>query len=214
MQICALLLSLFLLSACQSTPSPATQPESAAIERSTVGSPTTLHLTSKGITGQLLAPGDWLGQELEFAPYEKVRTQVEKFIGKRLKHRGEAHVTLITPPEMKVLLQSTTSKAIQELAAKMDMGNTVFDVVCIGRGVGKDRMETYFVVIKSPRFLEFREQVARLAQPSSRRLAQTSGFDPNSFYPHVTLGFTERDLHLQDGIQKNEKLCLSSANVQ
>jgi hypothetical protein len=33
-------------------------------------------------------------------------------------------------------------------------------------------------------------------------------FTPNHFYPHITLGFTKRDLYEQDGVKKNSDTCI------
>ncbi len=198
MRTFGVLLSLFLLSSCQT----AVSRQTASGQASDANEKTQFSLASKGVTGRLLAPGDWLGQELDFRPFDQLRTELEKQLGKPLKNRGEAHVTLISPPEMKILSQTLSPQTVTELATKMGVAQTSFEVLCLGRGA-KESMATYFVVARSPRWLEFREEVARLA-------GKPKDFRAQEFYPHITLGFTDRDLHLQDGIIKNEKACLNT----
>lgn len=191
------LLSLFILSSCQTPSRPTLAPSAPA------GAYT---LSSKGISGRVVSPGDWLGQDLDYPPFEQLRRQFEAQQEVRLKTRGEAHVTLISPPEMKVLRRSMTAVAMTVLAHEMDIENNPFDVICLGKGV-KDQMATYFIVVRSPRWLEFRREVAK-------RAGYPRDFAPEDFHPHITLGFTDRDLFIQDGVVKNEKSCLTPVTVQ
>src|SRR5690606_33375030 len=97
----------------------------------TAMTPTSYTLKSKGLTGQLLSPGEWLGQELKFEPYNELRQQLEKKLGRSLKSRGEAHVTLITPPEMKILREKIGHQSILDLAKTHKAATADFEVLCL-----------------------------------------------------------------------------------
>lgn len=198
MRLYLLLLSVFLLCSCQTASVPPHGPNSA-VEIPKTASITRFSLAKTGVNGRLLSPGGWLGQDLEFKPYNDLRLQLEKDLGKILQNRGEAHVTIITPPEMKILNRTASAADILKLATAVDLGNAELEIVCLGQAQ-KDGLETYFVVVRSPRLLNFRKNVAKIAK-------NLKDFKAEEFYPHVTLGFTERDLHLQDGVVKNEKSC-------
>ncbi len=93
--------------------------------------------------------------------------------------RGEWHVTIITPPEMRVLKKA---------------GIALGDTVSIPgsphyRGLGKavDGANTaYFVVVDWPEAQEFRAQ---------------NGLPPHDL--HITIGFTQKDIH---GVRKNKTI--------
>lgn len=167
-------------------------------------------LASKGLHNELVAPGDWLGVALEYKPYANLREALEKKLGILLKNRGEAHLTLITPPEMKLLLASPagnhplTPEKIADMAKAFHVQSSDFKAVCIGQG-HKGSEKTYFVVIRSSRAREFREAIFT-------RAGSPAGFHPDEFYPHITLGYTDRDLHAQDGVIKDEKSCFEKVN--
>lgn len=173
-----------------------------------------LPLARKGVNGKVDSPGTWLGQNLEYGPYEELRILLEKKLGTPLKNRGEAHITVISPPEMRVLLQAPappggdklTATGIAELAKSKKLGGTDFDVICLGRGQ-KEKQRTYFVVVRAPEWIEFRKDLAR-------RAGLPKDFRATTYYPHITLGFTDKDLHLQDGVIKDETSCVHWVKLQ
>lgn len=164
-------------------------------------------LASKGLHNELVAPGDWLGVGLEYKPYASLREALEKKLGMNLKNRGEAHLTVITPPEMKVLLAAAaglTAEKIAAMAKAFHIQSSDFKTVCIGQG-HKGAEKTYFVIVRSSHAREFRKAIFT-------RAGRPAGFHPDEFYPHITLGYTDRDLHAQDGVIKDEKSCFEKVN--
>ena len=139
-------------------------------------------------------------------PYEPVRglwEQMEKKLGKRLINRGEAHITVITPPEFTSGLDKKVSiQEIHNIAKKMKIQKSNFDVLCIGSGKKKidgKLEETFFVVVQSNDLMKIRKAVQKLFV---KRGGDPSQFRPEKFYPHITIGFTKRDLHESDGVIK------------
>lgn len=157
----------------------------------------------------------YLSLSLSYEPFKKLREQVEKVLTEEsktkieLKNRGEAHVTVVTPPEFTDSLAAQLSiEKVHEMAEALKMQeSTALEPICVGRGEAKidGKLEyTYFLVVKAPKLLEVRKSLQEKAK----------GFDADHFYPHVTLGFTKQDLHEQQGVIKNEKSCWRKVALQ
>lgn len=144
----------------------------------------------------------YIAQNLKYAPFEELRHQVENRLKIELKHRGEAHITVVTPPEWTVLSQKLTMAEVQSWAEQNVLHRASYRPVCVGR-FRKGHQSTYYVVVESPALLAFRE---RLKAQYLERGGQGE-FDPARFKPHITLGFTHRDLHEQDGAVKDATSC-------
>ena len=145
-----------------------------------------------------------------YPPIKNFRPVIEKKIGKPLKFltawkaEGEAHVTVITPPEfVNTLRHHLTMDRIHKIALEHQIQKADMKVLGIGSGTKKldgIPQETFFVIVDSERLRKTRyaiylEFIANGGKPTD--------FDPASFYPHITIGYTERDLHESDGIIKN-----------
>jgi 2'-5' RNA ligase len=154
------------------------------------------------------AQSDYIAVELEFAPYSQQRQRIEKKLKLQLKHRGEAHITVITPPEIQKLAQSISINEIKELAQKNGLQNSKFTSICVGQGqkLIDDKTEsTYFVVIDSPELFTFRQKIQDLF---IKRGGNLQNFNALAYAPHITLGFTKKDLHVQDGVNKTRQSCM------
>ena len=44
-------------------------------------------------------------------------------------------------------------------------------------------------------------------------LAIREKYHLTDFYPHITLGFTKRDLHFEDGVRKDKSTCVADLNL-
>lgn len=109
-----------------------------------------------------------------------------------LKNRGEYHITIIEPPEVKAMVNNL--KATQglsgkeaEVTIKQLLANISINGEPVNIGVGKQTAvdnEVYFMVVKWPEAQEFRA---------------SHGLPEKHF--HITLGFTSKDIH---GVSKDE----------
>lgn len=144
---------------------------------------------------------NYISLDLAYPYYKRIFDKLDSKLKTGLVTRGEAHITLVTPPEFKVLATKIPVETLHQMADKFIKTIPSFEHVCLGLGEKFGAGKTYYIAIKSADFLIFRETLARLSQ-----LPKTI-FDPNKFYPHVTLGFTQRDLHIDDGIVKNSDSC-------
>ncbi len=143
----------------------------------------------------------YLSLDLAYPYYKRIHDTLESKLKTTLVTHGEAHITLVTPPEFEVLATKIPVATLHQMADKFIKTNPGFAHVCLGLGEKFGAGKTYYVVVESADFLIFREALARMSQ------LPKDLFDPNKFYPHVTLGFTQRDLHLDDGVVKNSDSC-------
>lgn len=154
----------------------------------------------------------YLALDLPFAGFEKIRKTVEQKQGLTLQNRGEAHITVITPPEYKKMEKKVSMKEITVLAEKMDLLHSPYKLLCVGKGSLKEHdrsKSTFYVVVESDRLFQIRKAVQMLY---IKKGGKAEDFNPDLFYPHVTLGFTDRDLHYEDGVIKDASSCLFSLN--
>jgi hypothetical protein len=151
---------------------------------------------------------NYVGMKVPYEPIAELKKKVEARQGVTLQSRGEAHITVVTPPEMNVLRTRLSLEQINSLIARSNIQATKIQVDCLGRGQlkqGNKTLATYFLLVKAPGLFQIREKL--------RQQFVTAGGDPQAFVvdrlrPHVTVGFTERDLHAEDGVIKDSRSCL------
>lgn len=151
----------------------------------------------------------YLAMNLPYAPYQALYEQVQKVEGLALTNRGEAHITVITPLEYeKVLKKKLSIQEIHQIAESAKIQDAEITPVCIGRGQkeihGKTE-KTYFVVVESPALVDLR---GRIEEAYIKNGGTPHAFIPERYSPHVTLGFTLRDLHHEDGVRKDRSHCI------
>jgi hypothetical protein len=160
----------------------------------------------------------YVAMNLDYAPYKAVLGQIENVEHISLKNRGEAHVTVISPVEFdRVLKPRLSIQQIQSLALEMKLQDSPLNPVCVG--VGQKELngkleKTYFVVLESAALLNIRTAVQKAFVQAGGR---PQDFLPGVFFPHVTLGYTARDLHFEDGVLKDKSSCrysLTELNIQ
>ncbi|SMF64926.1 hypothetical protein [Pseudobacteriovorax antillogorgiicola] len=175
---------------------------------------------------------NYLAMNLPFDGVPSISHQIKQDTGDQLKDRGEAHITVLTPPEYKAIEgflkrhggsdpDSTLIARINEIALESNIQSTRFNINCVGRAQKSisGRLEaTYFLVVDAPALFELRKSIFNLVVEEFPDRASDKGFfeelregfDPKSFHPHITIGFTKRDLHLSDGAVKDQSSCLYS----
>jgi 2'-5' RNA ligase len=144
-----------------------------------------------------------------FEPIHVVREQLDARLGLELKHRGEAHITVLTPPELQSFGGKISMADINLIAEKSVIQTSRYQAECIGQG-SKSKMKVFFVVVKSPALIEVRKKIAALFV---KRGGVATAFDPDHFYPHITIGFTDQDLHEADGVIKDKSSCIADIDM-
>lgn len=151
--------------------------------------------------------GTYLAINLPYAPVARLVKDIEITFGDKLISRGEAHITVITPPEYERLSAYLDISEIHTMFAAT-LQSTSFGIDCVGRsqavldGVIES---TYYLVVDSTGLDDIRQQISRhyqLAGGPKPAFAQP-------FHPHITIGFTRRDLYTEDGAVKNRASCVA-----
>lgn len=157
---------------------------------------------------------NYLSMEVQFEPVADLFKQLLVHERSTLTNRGEAHITVLTPVEYHEILKSKLSiKEIDELAKKHKLQQSTFTIVCMGEAnleINNKVESTFYIVIRSPDLLKLREEIQKawLAKGGEKEM-----FRPEYFYPHITVGYTLRDLHMNDGIIKDESTCVRDINL-
>jgi 2'-5' RNA ligase len=142
----------------------------------------------------------YVSLELEYPEYQQTLAKLDAFLSTKLANRGEAHITVLTPAELKLVSANTNPETIQQ--EWEEWKTKTFKKVCLGEGIVKEKkkiLKTYYVVVESPELLAFRKYL--------KTKYAVKDFEAEVFYPHITLGFTERDLHFEQGVIKDRKSC-------
>ena len=102
-----------------------------------------------------------LAMNIQYAPVKAVREQLSAYLQFKLHYftgwnaNGEAHVTVITPPEYANVIKQYVSMArIEELAKQADIQHAVVDIIGIGSGdvkINGKQEQTYFLIVSSTR---------------------------------------------------------------
>lgn len=146
------------------------------------------------------APKTYVSLDLEYPGYQKTLKNLDLFLGKNLANRSEAHITVITPPEFKILSEKIPAEQIHQEWDTWKRKS--FQQSCLGEGKYSENgklLKTYYVVINSEDLLAFRKYL--------KKKYDVTAFNADSFYPHITIGFTEKDLHFEQGVIKDSKSC-------
>ena len=151
----------------------------------------------------------WLGENVNYKPVADLFAQLGQHVpGEALHNRGDAHITVITPPEYLILKPYLSPSQVDQIAQQGHIQQAKFQIICLGRGQALDQygqlMKTYFLVAKSPDLIRIRR---KLFEQYVANGGMPSHFDPDHFTPHITVGFTDRDLFEQDGVYKQHNAC-------
>ncbi|KAJ1644046.1 hypothetical protein J3B02_000637 [Coemansia erecta] len=159
----------------------------------------------------------YLQQTLDYAYFKNLFESINTTVG-TLQSRGEAHVTVISPPEFDRVLKpaGVTIEEIEDIALRRDIQKARLVPVCLGRYAGElpnpknDRGSGKFLVYSLVvadiygDLANIRREVFRLYRAKG---GQGGLFQPEGFWPHVTIGFDRRDLFIEDGIYKGSNYC-------
>jgi hypothetical protein len=147
---------------------------------------------------------------VEYKQIKTLRYQVSLFTDTKLtffkgwSSTGEAHVTFISPPEAKILLKHLTLDQMNKIALKNDILNADLQVLEVGSASGisykGNQSTTFFLIVESQKLRFIRNEIY---QAYLKEDGQAGSFDPNRFFPHITIGFTVDDLHEGNGVIKD-----------
>lgn len=152
---------------------------------------------------------DYIAMNIPFAPVDRLKDEVVSRTGTALRGRGEAHITIITPPEFAVLRGKVSRAEMLALGREMNIQSSEFNAICLGKGEKRDgrrSLVAYFIVVHDQTLLEFRQRVAERFVANGGR---ANAFQAENIYSHITVGFSQRDLHEADGVLKDRTSCVA-----
>lgn len=161
------------------------------------------------------AHATYLTMEIPYAPVKKVYKDLINSTGTQLMGRGEAHITVITPPEyLNELSGFISMEEIDTIAKNLKIQEAEFSIVCLG-SVEKIKngifTKAYYLVIESQPLLNVRRQILKTI---NGRGGSPTLFDPERFFPHITVGFVSDDLHESDGVYKDSSTCKTDIEIE
>eukprot|EP00898_Chlorokybus_atmophyticus_P001430 jgi/Chlat1/2288/Chrsp17S00166 len=130
-------------------------------------------------------------------------------------NRGEAHVTVLRDVEFARISQYVSFKDIVTLGNNNNIQGVAFTLDCLGgacRVVSGVRTCAYFIVLKTPNtaLINIRKKIQSLVVS---RGGSAALFNPTTYYPHVTVGFTVQNLNPEQGVIKTRaKTCFAELN--
>ena len=159
----------------------------------------------------------YLAMNINFRPVAALFERVDRALPSGLNQsnrRTEAHITVISPVEYdRVLSRFVSISEIHRIARAMKIQSSPFKVLCLAESMAKidgKQEKTYYLVVSSERLLQIRRAIYNLFV---KRGGHPSQFDPDFFYPHITVGYTKDDLHFgQHGVHKNARSCVARIN--
>ena len=174
--------------------------------------PPSIHQVEPFVSHQGAGPmQNYLAQNLNEKAFSTIRVELENRLGRKLLHRNEAHLTIVTPIEFDQVLSSKIKMSeIDTLAQQMKIQEGKIKPVCLGRGsltLSGQEQNTYYIVTDSDASFKIRQTIQNIFV---KRGGKADQFNPDHFYPHITIGYTLRDLHYEDGVIKDERSCIFS----
>ncbi|HYX39540.1 MAG TPA: hypothetical protein VE954_41100 [Oligoflexus sp.] len=154
------------------------------------------------------AKSSYVDMKVPYAPIAALKKDIETREGVVLQSRGEAHITVIIPPEMSVLRTRLSLEQINGLIEKMSIQATRLHIQCLGRGQLKQngqRQATYYLLVQAPGLVQVRDKLRQMFVAAG---GDRQAFVAERYSAHITVGFTDRDLHATDGVIKDSKTCL------
>lgn len=151
-----------------------------------------------------------LAMNVQNAPVKAIRDNLSEILNYDLQFfklwnpNGEAHITVITPPEyFTVIKQFVSIERIEQIALRMHIQYSDLTILGIGRGeaqINNKAEETYFIIAQSQNLLRIRQEIYKEYLQNG---SPAKAWNPNHYYPHITIGFSLRDLHEVDSVIKD-----------
>lgn len=151
-----------------------------------------------------------LAMNVQYAPVKTIRDNLSEILNYDLQFfklwnpNGEAHITVITPPEyFTVIKQFVSIERIEQIALRMHIQYSDLTILGIGRGeaqINNKAEKTYFIIVQSQNLLRIRQEIYKEYLQNG---GPAKAWNPNHYYPHITIGFSLRDLHEADGVIKD-----------
>lgn len=157
-----------------------------------------------GSSTPFTSAGGYLQMALPNAPKNDLLGSLKKTLGGiQLGTPSQAHITVLTPGEWSAVTSAKggnlSPARVEAIAKQNGLQGAVIKPIGLGMGsVGT--MSTYFVVVDAPQLRAIRQAIADEITAKGGTLG---AFKPGTYYPHITVGYTTKDLHIEQGVVKD-----------
>ncbi|KAI9140725.1 hypothetical protein BKA69DRAFT_1125459 [Paraphysoderma sedebokerense] len=169
---------------------------------------------------RFLNTNPYLSLRVPFKPVEELFNEVQKsnfhVPGRNLKNSGEAHITVISRSEYRRLQPIISISEINKIAESSKIQSTPFTIKCLGRSLSfasdpsGPAAESVYLIIDAPGLTAIRQKVW---QEYVKRGGKQDDFKWDQYYPHLTVGYSPKDLHFEEGLKKDEAICAARVDV-
>lgn len=129
-----------------------------------------------------------------------------------LQTRGEAHITVITPPEAQGWFNKD-KKGINFLISSIELHKKYFSSLqktkftprCIGKQSNDKGNTVFYIVVESDDLFAIREEIQREMESRAKFSKKKVYFSAKNYFPHITIGFIGGDVH---GVSKGLDTCV------
>ena len=161
--------------------------------------------------------GSYLVMNLNVTYLQPLIAELNATSSLSLKSRGEAHITVISPPEFNSGLKAVmTMDEINQIAVDSGIQSSKFRVACLARQSQVDlklskRSAVYNLIVESPALFAIRN---RIQEKYMEKGGDPSNFDSERYNPHITLAFEEHgDWFPEDQVFKTMRTCISKVKM-
>ena len=159
-----------------------------------------------------------LVKEVDFAAVNEVKRQLEKIYDIKLEDRGEAHITIITPPEFDGstdpqghgLHDAFTSDEIHKKYGEWSVFS-FFDIVCVGERKSSDGRRVFYLVVDSLDLDALRGNLQKDYEKKMKDQGRPAVFKADRYWSHITIGFVGGDIH---GVSKGDETCVDDLKIR
>lgn len=150
---------------------------------------------------------------VDYHSVQKLIPQLEKIYSIKLENRGEAHITLITPPNFSGkfnpggygLHNVFTTNEIHNMFSN-SIQDVDFEIICIGSRESENGNLVFYLVVDAPELFQMRKYLQSEYERRARAKNIPHYFNYLDFYPHITIGFVGDDVH---GVSKGPETCIN-----
>lgn len=157
--------------------------------------------------------GTYLVHNVSFQAMPKLKQSIEKITQLKLIDRGEAHITILSPPEFNKIQKYYPNFSMLKVHdfVKSKIQKIKWKTLGIGHQSGKNHKglfsEVFYLVVQSKELRQLRFHIMSHFQLSK------NSFNPNLQDFHITIAYTVSDLHNIDKSSKTLDSSLSMFNI-
>ncbi len=134
-------------------------------------------------------------KNIDYPSVNALIPQLNSLYNLELSNRGEAHITVVTPPEFQSELKKVFK--VEEILERYrtNIQDIPFEVVCVGsRKSSKGKNHVFYLVVKAPELFALRDDLAFEGKLRAEARQTPLVFKPEAFWPHITIGYIKDDV--------------------